>query len=74
MKGIICGFSGRIGVRCGKVKSQDAFKPFGIRHWEKRMPFTEVRITVLVAWRTDVKVEEWNIWKSVRGRKASCKD
>lgn len=43
---MISGFSDGIGVRCGKVKSQDVFKLFDISHWEKRMPFIEMRISV----------------------------
>ena len=50
LKGIICGFSDEIGIKCGKVKSQDVFKLFDMSHWEKRMPFIEMRVTVLVAW------------------------
>lgn len=48
LRGIICGFSDGIGIKCGKVKSQDVFKLFDISPWEKRVPFIEMGVTVLV--------------------------
>ena len=48
-----------------KVKREDILKLSVISHWEKRVPFI-VRNTVMVAWGTDLQVEEGNIWRSVK--------